>query len=128
MAAESRAVVTAFVDDVLNAARPEALDGLVANEALAQRTAALRRAFPDLRVTVRAIACDGDIVAIHLSARGTHAGIFQGIPPTNRPWSASCTALYRVHGGRIVDFWATWDELAILEQIGGVARLAPASA
>lgn len=95
MAAASRAVVIAYVDDVLNAARPEALDRLVANEALAQRTAALHRAFPDLRVTVREIACEGDMVAVHLSARGTHAGIFQGVPPTNLPWSASCTALYR---------------------------------
>lgn len=128
MAAASRAVVIAYVDDVLNAARPEALDRLVANEALAQRTAALHRAFPDLRVTVREIACEGDVVAVHLSARGTHRGLFQGVPPTNLPWVAGCTALYRVQGGQIVDFWVTWDELAILEQIGGVARLAPASA
>lgn len=128
MAAESRAVVIAYIHDVLNAARPDLLDRLVANQALAQRTVALRRSFPDLLVTIREIACDGDVVAIHLSAQGTHRGLFQGVPPTDRPWSASATALYRVRDGQIVDFWVTWDELAILEQIGGVARLAPASA
>lgn len=67
------------------------------------------------------------MVAVHLVGQGTHLGLFQGIPATGRRWSASCTALYRVHAGRIVDFWINWDELAILEH-GGVARRAPASA
>lgn len=121
-------VVADFVDDILNGARPDAPERLIDNEALIQRVTGFRAAFPDLKVTVRTIARDGDLVAVHLVGRGTHLGLFQGIPPTGRPWSASCTAVYRVQAGRIVDFWINWDELSILEQIGGVARLAPSSA
>lgn len=121
-------VVADFMDDILNGRRPDAPERLIDNDALVQRVTSFRAAFPDLQVTLHTIARDGELVAVHLVGRGTHLGLFQGIPPTGRPWSASCTAVYRVQAGRIVDFWINWDELSILEQIGGVARLAPASA
>lgn len=128
MDSDAAQVVADFMDDILNGARPDAPERLIDNDALVQRVAGFRAAFPDLHVAPDAIARDGELVAVHLVGRGTHLGLFQGIPPTGRPWSASCTAIYRVRAGRIVDFWVNWDELSILEQIGGVARLAPASA
>jgi predicted ester cyclase len=123
-----RQVVVAYTENVLNGRDPSQLDRLIANQALALRVASFRRAFPDLRVTVREITSEGELVAVHLTGRATHRGIFQGIPATNREWTASCTAMYRVRDGQIVDFWLNWDVLGILEQIGGIARLMPASA
>ena len=70
----------------------------------------------------------GDLVAVHLQARGTHQAVFQGIPATGRTWTAGCTAIYRVERGRISDFRINWDLLGILEQVGGITRGASASA
>jgi predicted ester cyclase len=79
-------------------------------------------------VRTRLVIAEPPYVAVHLTARGTHRGIFQGIPATGRSWAASCSALYRIEDGRIVDCWENWDLLGILEQLGGVRRPATASA
>lgn len=127
-AASPVTVVHRYVDEVLNEGRPAALEDLVAAADLRQRATSLRRAFPDLAVTVRRVIQEGDMVGVHLTGRGTHLGVFQGLPPTGRSWSAGCTALYRVRDGQIVDAWVTWDLLAMLEQLGGVTRAPVASA
>ncbi len=121
-------VVAAYVEGILNGREPDSSSRLISNDALADRVATFRAAFPDLDVVVRQIVVQHDLVAIHLVGHGTHRGPFQGIPATGRAWSATCTAIYRVQDGGIVDFWINWDVLGILEQIGGVARVATASA
>lgn len=52
----------------------------------------------------------------------------EGGDATGRPWSSSCTAIFEVDEGRIVDFWMTWDVLDILEQLRVVRRAAEVSA
>lgn len=88
----------------------------------------MRAGFPDLTVTMQIVIADGPYVAAHLTGRGTHRGIFQGVPPTGRPWAASCTALYRVEDGQITEAWVNWDVMTILEQLGAVERTGVASA
>ena len=119
---DARAVIERYLHDVLATARSGAADGIVADANLRQSLESFRRAFGDLDVMPNVIVSAGDHVAVHLSAHGTHRGIFQGVPPTGRPWTAGCSAVYRVARGRIVDSWVTWDELAILEQIGAIRR------
>jgi predicted ester cyclase len=121
-------VVERFILEVLTAGGPARLEEVVWNAVLRQKVIALRTAFPDLRAEATLIACDGDMVAVHATATGTHCGFFQGVPPTARRWSSSFTAVYRIADGRIVDFWENWDLLGILEQLGGVRRVAGASA
>jgi predicted ester cyclase len=121
-------VVERFLDEVLNASRPESIGELVCNEPLRQRVASLRTAFPDLHVTpVRLLGAD-PFVAVHLSATGTHLGPYQGGPPTGRAWSSTCTAIYEIDERGIVDFWLNWDTLDILEQLRIVRRATEASA
>jgi predicted ester cyclase len=121
-------VVRRYLDAVLDGGDPRALEDVVSDEGLRSRVAVFRAAFPDLSITTDLLVVDGDLVAVHLIGRATHQGTFQGIPPTGRSWTAACTAIYRVEEGRINDFWINWDLLAILEQIGGVTRVANASA
>ena len=128
MSDDAQRTVEAFLAEVLNGARPESIEALVAHRGLRQKVAVLRAAFPDLSVTSQVLVTDGSSVAVHLAARGTQQGIFQGVPSTGQAWAASCTAIYRVQDGRIVEDWETWDLLGILEQIGGVRRAAAASA
>jgi predicted ester cyclase len=121
-------VVERYMSEVLSGDGPATLDELVANAVLRQRVTALRSAFPDLLVTMKQLARQGEIVAVHATASGTHRGLFQGVPPRGRRWSGTCTGMYRIVDGQIVDFWENWDLLAILEQLGGVRRSAGSSA
>lgn len=124
----ARRVVERYLREVLEGAGPATLEELVSNETLRQQARALRRSFGALEVTPHLIVERGEYAAVHFSARGLHRGTFQGVRPTGRAWTASCSALFRVETGRISDSWVTWDALAILEQIGGVRRRPEASA
>lgn len=92
-----------------------------------QRVQLFLEAFPDLEVTTNLVVADAELVAVNLTARGTHEGRFQGVPPTGRRWAATCSAFYRVADGRMDDFWINWDVLGILEQLGGLRRAETAS-
>jgi predicted ester cyclase len=126
--ASSGTVVQRLVDEVMNGGRPAAAGEIIENEPLRQRIAAFRSAFTDLHVTIERAVVDGPLVAVHLIAQGIHTGAVQGGDPTGRRWSSSCTAIFEVRDGRIVDFWMTWNMLDILEQLGLVRRAAGISA
>ena len=100
----------------------------VASEDLRQRTGILREAFPDLDVEVVSLVGEGDLVAVHIRARGTHLGLYQGVPPTGRQCEMRCTGIYRVVSGRITEALVTWDTLSLMEQLGAVERVADVSA
>lgn len=121
-------VVKAYVSEVLNLGDANAADRLVRDETLRQRDAAFRAAFPDLRVATRELLAERDLVAAHFTGTGTHLGVFQGCPATGRAWSASCTAIYRVAEGQIVDFRVSWDLLAVMEQLRCIRRVPTVSA
>ena len=125
---DARAVIERYLHDVLSKPRMGAADEIVADANLRQSLESFRRAFGGLDVTPNVVVGAGEHVAVHLSAHGTHRGIFQGVPPSGRPWTAGCSAVYRVDRGRIVDSWVTWDALAILEQIGAICRPPSSSA
>lgn len=127
-ASRAAEVVGRYIDDVLIGGDLSILEELVSNEALRQRVVSFRRAFPDLAITSRLLISEGDLVAVHVTGCATHRDFFQGVPATGRVWTAGCTALYRIENHRIVDGWVNWDLLAILEQIGGIKRVASASA
>lgn len=125
---DPRVVVERYMRDVLSGGRPDSADGLVGSDGLRKRVDAFRAAFPDLVVTPHLVVSDGEYVGVHASGRGTHRGIFQGVPASGRSWTASFTGLYRVEHGKISDFWINWDLLGILEQLGAIQRPATASA
>ena len=78
----------------------------------------LRAAFPDLTISVdHLVACDDD-VAIAYTLKGTHRGLFAGIPPTGRHISARGMQIGRFENGKLAERWGSSDELGILKQIG----------
>jgi predicted ester cyclase len=126
--AEPKLVVERFLSEVLNDANPNSAVDLIANETFRRRNDRFRAAFPDARVSTNRLLEEGNLVAVHLTGRGTHLGIFQGCPPTGREWTATCTAIYRVDAGRIEDAWMNWDWLAVMEQLGCIERVETVSA
>jgi predicted ester cyclase len=125
---DPRQVVERYLSEILNRKSLVAADELIGNETLKQRVSAFIAAFPDLEVAHQHLIGEGEIVAVHLSARATHQGPFQGMPPTGKRWTATCSALYQVKAGVISEAWVNWDLLAIMEQIGAVRRTEGASA
>lgn len=80
----------------------------------------LRQGFPDLEVTIEDQVAEGDRVATRWTARGTHQGEFQGVPPTGNPMEISGIAMARIANGKVIEQWATPDLLTMMQQIGAV--------
>lgn len=80
----------------------------------------LYAAFPDFHARVEdlLVHCDEQRVTVRWSARGTHRGVFLGLPATNRVISFGGIEIITVQRGRITERWGEWDGLSLLEQLG----------
>lgn len=76
--------------------------------------------FPDSRISIESCIAEGDTVVTRWTLTGTHRGIFQGIPPTGRQVRFNGIEFNRVVDGRLVEHWAMFDNLALLQQIGAM--------
>jgi predicted ester cyclase len=83
-----------------------------------QRLAGFRSAFPDLVLTLDEAMAEGDRVVFRSTMRGTHEGVFQGIPPTGVRVTVALLDMVRVQDGRIVDQWGGPDLFDLLRQVG----------
>jgi predicted ester cyclase len=54
------------------------------------------------------------------SARGTHKGELNGIAPTGKQVNVSGVSIVRFANGKIVEGWANWDALGLMQQLGTV--------
>lgn len=81
-----------------------------------------RAAFPDLKYTVEDVIAEGDLVVQRSTATGTMKGDFLGMPATGKSATWGETHIVRVQNGKIVEHWASVDQLGMLQQLG----LAPA--
>jgi predicted ester cyclase len=88
----------------------------------AKQAADYRKAFPDLRVTVKDVIAEGDKVAARLRFRGTHRGELDGIAPTGRRVDCTGIVISRMEGGKIVEDWANFDDLGMMQQLGAISK------
>jgi len=133
-AAKNKAIVLQTID-VLNSHEYEKLDQLYAQdfrrycqatpeakvESLDDFKALLSewdQQFPDAKMGLQLIAAEGDLVAFYMTYSGTHEGQMGPFPPTGKKMSAECAGFHRLENGKIVETWVTWDNLAILSQLG----------
>jgi steroid delta-isomerase-like uncharacterized protein len=77
-----------------------------------------RKAFPDLRLSLDDMIAERDEVVVHWTANGTHQGQFLGVAPTRKRASVSGTSIYRIKNQKIVEQFADWNLLTLLEQLG----------
>jgi predicted ester cyclase len=87
-----------------------------------------RSALPDLEVGLDSLMADGDEVVCRIRWAGHHRAELLGMAPTGkevRMWEIqSC----RVAGGKIVEFWAAFDRMSIMSQLGKEAKWEPVTA
>ena len=134
VAADSnRLLVLRYLEEVVTQRNPAAADELFTADfriaphietpgpdGVRDFVARLRAAFPDLIVALEQSLAEGDLVATHLTLRGTHRGEWRGIAPTGKTVEFREMQVYRIAGGRIAERWFVLDLLGALTQLGAV--------
>jgi steroid delta-isomerase-like uncharacterized protein len=92
-------------------------------EGVKQFYMALHSAFPDIHFVIEDQVADGDKVVTRWTARATHKGEFQGIPPTGNRGELTGITIDRIAGGQIVECWTEIDDLRLLQQLGVIPEL-----
>jgi steroid delta-isomerase-like uncharacterized protein len=134
MSDRNKAIERRLLDEVFNQGNLDLIDELVASDFVGHGTAAeggdqgrdaykqfviqMRTAFPDLRITIEDQIAEDDKVVTRWRARGTHTGVFQGIPPTGRSGEMSGVTIDRIANGKLVECWSNTDDLGLLQQLG----------
>lgn len=121
-AVEPRALVRQAINELFNEGKLDAAERYFAPDfAVEERQFAIvvRKAFPDLRITLNKTVQEGHEVAIHWTASGTHSGDFLGVKATGRKATWSGTWFWTVRDGLISDGKAfnVWDRHGLLEQL-----------
>jgi predicted ester cyclase len=83
--------------------------------------------FPDWQAQIQEIKASGDTVIVRVLTSGTHRGVGRipvnggllvGVAPTNKHFEAAAIHWMKLKDGKIVDHYATRDDLAMMEQLG----------
>jgi steroid delta-isomerase-like uncharacterized protein len=99
----------------------EVFPGLEANrEGVKQFFAMVRSAFPDLRMEVREMLADDDLVAVRVIATGTHEGEFMGMSSSGRRIEVQIFDIFRIRDGQVTEHWGLMDAMTMMQQLGGV--------
>jgi steroid delta-isomerase-like uncharacterized protein len=115
--AEADFLAPGYVAHVPSPQGPLDLEGLAAWRGF---TAPFVEAFPDLRLTIQAMAAEGDTVAARVAFGGNHRGEFQGIPPTDKEVNFTSMEFNRVVNGKVEEHWVEIDLLRVLGQLGAI--------
>ena len=86
-------------------------------EGLEQDIRFLRKAFPDLELTIEDMVSEGDKVWALSTARGTNRGGIMG-PPNGKHFAITVFDLCRFEDGKIVEHWGSPDRFSQLVQLG----------
>lgn len=77
-----------------------------------------RKALPDMRVTVKQIVAERDLVAVYWTAAGTNTEAGMGLPATGKKVKVDGMTLFRFKSGKICEEWSVWDMLSVMQQLG----------
>ena len=135
---DSRAVARRFVLEHNQADYRSTFDDLLAPEctvheylpgvppsmeraAYEQFIAAFRAALPDIHNTVEEVAGSADTISVRWTGHGTHTGAaLMGVPPSGKPVTANGVYVFHIADKKIVEVWDYWDNLNVLQQLGGL--------
>jgi len=77
--------------------------------------------FPDIEFSIEQMLAEDDRVMTQVVARGTHKGVWLGIPPTEKLITILMFVVHRIANGLIVEDWVLIDALGVFQQLGLVA-------
>jgi steroid delta-isomerase-like uncharacterized protein len=102
------------VNHFLPAGAPQGIEG----EKLLTRQ--FLSAFPGARFEIDDLVAEGDKVAMRYTYRGTHTGVFNGMPATGKSFAAGGQNLLRIANGKIVENWVQFDTMGLMQQLGAI--------
>ena len=129
------AVARRIVDEVWAEGRLETIDELIAEdfrgwtptngevkgrEAFREQVKMYRSAFPNMTMVVDLVTSDGEWATTKWTASGTHTGELMGMPATGKDVTVTGIGVDRIVGGQIVEAYAVFDALGMLQQMGAV--------
>lgn len=89
-------------------------------EAFNEFETTIRSAFSDIRHLIEDLVAEGDTVAVRLLFEGAHTGEFMGARASGQRFSVEGTAVLRMAGNKIAEFWGFLDQLGLMQQIGAL--------
>jgi len=92
--------------------------GVRGPEGMKELIGSFRSAFPDIEFIIDEQVAEEDKVVMRITARGTHEGELQGIPPTGRRVTLMGMVMSRSAGGKMVESWELYDNLGMMQQLG----------
>jgi len=133
----NKAIVIQLYEEVFNKGDLELADKLIAPNAinhdpqlppgvpsgpqgLKAAVTMLRSAFPDDHHTIEDLVAEGDKVVVRTTHSGTHQGSFLGLAPTGKHITNTSIHIFRIASGKIVEVWATRDDLGLMQQLGAI--------
>jgi predicted ester cyclase len=76
------------------------------------------KSFTDIENRAEVFIAEGDLVAFYGSFSGTHTGQMGPFPTTGKKIYSEFAGYHRLADEKIVETWVTWDNIAILQQLG----------
>ena len=64
------------------------------------------------------MAAEGDLVAFYATFYGMNTGPMGDTPPTGKRMDSETFGFHRLKDRKIVETWVTWDNMAIMQQLG----------
>ena len=78
----------------------------------------LRKAFPDVTISIEDLIAEGDRVFMRDTKRGTLAREIFGVSPSGQSYARSGVTVYRHSNGKQIESWGVEDTLGWLRQLG----------
>ncbi|HEX6480688.1 MAG TPA: ester cyclase [Ktedonobacteraceae bacterium] len=135
-AEENKALVRRFVSEILNKGNMALAPELVAEDyveldpfpgqqpgraGLVDTIAMVRTAFPDLHWTIEDLVAERQKVAGYGVWRGTHQGVFLGIPPTGKQVAVPCMVFDSFVDGKLKESRLMMNIMSLMQQLGVVS-------
>jgi predicted ester cyclase len=134
---ENKALDRRYVEEVLNQGSVDVIDEIMAPEYVGHVASSppmnregdkqfinmLHAAFPGIHFTLEDQIAEGDTVVHRLTARGTHLGEFNGIPPTGKQATVTAININRFADGKVVEAWGEFDLLGLMQQLGVIPSM-----
>jgi steroid delta-isomerase-like uncharacterized protein len=133
--ADNKAVVSMFVEEVINQGRMDRADELVVSgfveldplpgqrqgrEGLKEVIGQMRAAFPDIHWITEEMVAEDDKVVSRFTWSGTHRGEFLGMPATGKVIKVNGVVIDRIVAGKMTDSRILMDTLSMLQQLGAL--------
>ncbi|MFZ0427410.1 MAG: ester cyclase [Acidobacteriota bacterium] len=99
-------------------AMPPELQELHGRDAMRDWLASNQKTFPDYHEELEWLVAEGDFVAWRSRGTGTQRGPLGPFPATNKRFDLVIIGMHRFENGSIKETWTSWDNLAVLTQLG----------